>query len=59
MAPRQQRECRAPEHAALWVCLYPADLVAGHPEIVEPHQEAYDESAAEDRLIVERIDRRV
>ena len=36
---------------------YPADVVAGHPDVVEAHQAAYEESAAEDRLIVERIDR--
>ena len=35
---------------------YPPDVMADHPEIVEAHQTAYDESAAEDRLIVERID---
>lgn len=36
---------------------YPADVLAGHPEVVAAHQAAYEESAAEDRLIVERIDR--
>jgi choline monooxygenase len=36
---------------------YPADVVAGRREVVAAHQAAYDESAAEDRLIVERIDR--
>lgn len=36
---------------------YPPDVMAEHPEIVEAHQAAYDESATEDRLIVERIDR--
>lgn len=36
---------------------YPPDVLAEHPEIVEAHREAYDESAAEDRFIVERIDR--
>lgn len=36
---------------------YPADVLSGHPEIVEAHQSAYDESAAEDRLIVERLDK--
>lgn len=36
---------------------YPPEIVADHPEIVEAHQAAYDESAAEDREIVERIDR--
>lgn len=35
---------------------YPRDVVADHREIVEAHQTAYDESAAEDRFIVERID---
>jgi choline monooxygenase len=35
---------------------YPADIIADHPDIVEAHQAAYDESAAEDRFIVERID---
>ena len=35
---------------------YPQDVIADHPEIVEAHQAAYDESAAEDRYIVERID---
>ena len=34
---------------------YPRDVVVDHPEIVEAHQTAYDESAAEDRFIVERI----
>lgn len=36
---------------------YPADVLAGHGDIVAAHQAAYEESAAEDRLIVERIDR--
>lgn len=35
---------------------YPRDVIDAHPEIVEAHQAAYDESAAEDRFIVERID---
>jgi phenylpropionate dioxygenase-like ring-hydroxylating dioxygenase large terminal subunit len=35
---------------------YPSDIVATQPRIIEAHQAAYDESAAEDRLIVERID---
>ncbi len=80
---------RPPDHAALWLCLYPnvmlewypealavsfllapsasstvnvvdlyypRDVAAEHPEIVAAHQAAYDESAAEDRAIVERID---
>lgn len=36
---------------------YPPEILEGHPAIVEAHQAAYDESAAEDRMIVERIDR--
>ena len=36
---------------------YPADVLAERPQIVKAHQAAYDESAAEDRQIVERIDR--
>lgn len=36
---------------------YPAEILDGHGEIVAAHQAAYDESASEDRLIVERIDR--
>lgn len=35
---------------------YAPDVMAEHPEIVAAHQEAYDESAGEDRFIVERID---
>ena len=35
---------------------YPPDIISEHPEIVEAHQAAYDESAAEDRFVVERID---
>lgn len=35
---------------------YPAEILAHHPDIVAAHQAAYDESAGEDRLIVERID---
>jgi phenylpropionate dioxygenase-like ring-hydroxylating dioxygenase large terminal subunit len=35
---------------------YPRDILSEHPEIVEAHQAAYDESAGEDRFIVERID---
>ena len=36
---------------------YPRDVVTDHPEVVEAHQAAYNESADEDRFIVERIDR--
>ncbi|MCA1692698.1 MAG: aromatic ring-hydroxylating dioxygenase subunit alpha, partial [Actinobacteria bacterium] len=36
---------------------YPADVVDGRPDIIEAHQEAYGESADEDREIVDRIDR--
>ena len=36
---------------------YPAEVLAERPEIVEAHQAAYEESALEDREIVERIDR--
>lgn len=35
---------------------YPRDIIHAHPEIVEAHLAAYDESASEDRFIVERID---
>jgi len=36
---------------------YPREILNGRPDIVEAHQAAYDESAAEDRLIVDHIDR--
>lgn len=35
---------------------YPRDVVADHPQVIEAHQAAYNESADEDRFIVERID---
>lgn len=35
---------------------YPPEILADRPDIVEAHQEAYGESAGEDREIVERID---
>jgi len=35
---------------------YPSDVLTEHPDIVQAHQAAYEESAAEDRFIVERID---
>jgi len=35
---------------------YSRDIVNDRPDIVEAHQTAYDESAGEDRFIVERID---
>ena len=35
---------------------HPREILVGRPDIVEAHQAAYDESAAEDRAIVERID---
>lgn len=36
---------------------YPREILDGRPDVVEAHQTAYDESAAEDRQIVETIDR--
>jgi choline monooxygenase len=36
---------------------YPREILDGRPDIVEAHQAAYDESADEDRHIVDRIDR--